>query len=184
MNKTRKCVQCEGSIPAERRSIAKFCGKKCKWKAERLRHKDKKTADHKAWKARNPERVRELRRASAKRCPETPRHKEWLIENAQRMRDHRRKWKKANPGIVAADTRSRQLKKVKATPNWLSAEQKNKIVDIYKRAAEITKQTGLPHDVDHIIPIRGKAVCGLHVPWNLQILTRTENARKSNRVAA
>jgi len=55
------------------------------------------------------------------------------------------------------------------------------IADIYRQAKAVTAETGIPHSVDHIVPLRGKMVCGLHVPWNLQILTSRENSRKGNR---
>jgi len=52
----------------------------------------------------------------------------------------------------------------------------------HPNAWKITAETGIKHEVDHIIPIKGKNVSGLHVPWNLQILTKSKNAKKRNRV--
>lgn len=64
-------------------------------------------------------------------------------------------------------------------PNWAD---RDAIKAIYRKCAEITKATGIDHEVDHIVPLRGKNVCGLHIHQNLQILTREENARKSNKL--
>ena len=55
-----------------------------------------------------------------------------------------------------------------------------RIAAFYKEAVRITKDTGVRHEVDHIFPLRGKMACGLHCEQNLQILTRSENARKKN----
>jgi hypothetical protein len=51
---------------------------------------------------------------------------------------------------------------------------------VYARAAMLTEATGVPHEVDHVIPLQNPRVCGLHVAGNLQVLTRKGNAAKSN----
>lgn len=65
-----------------------------------------------------------------------------------------------------------------ATPIWAN---KDKIKDIYKAARKLTESTGIPHEVDHIIPLSNKLVCGLHVENNLQILPKDENRKKYNK---
>jgi hypothetical protein len=69
-----------------------------------------------------------------------------------------------------------------ATPNWLSAESKEKIKQIYLQARHMTELTGEKYVVDHQIPLRGKTVCGLHVPWNLEIMTHAANCKKHNKL--
>ena len=73
---------------------------------------------------------------------------------------------------------ARQTRVKKATPIWAD---KDAIKQFYIEAQRLTTETGIKHEVDHIIPIQGKLVSGLHVPANLQILTEFENISKSNR---
>ena len=75
----------------------------------------------------------------------------------------------------------RRTKILVQTPPWLTKEQREEIINLYQEAAALTKHTGTQHEVDHIVPLRGKNVSGLHVPWNLQILTEQENRQKSNK---
>lgn len=75
----------------------------------------------------------------------------------------------------------RRKKVMDATPLWLSIEQRKEMSGIYFESILATEKTGIKHEVDHIVPISGKLVCGLHVPWNLQVITKLENIRKSNR---
>lgn len=89
---------------------------------------------------------------------------------------------KNNKARYIAHDAKRRASKLNATPVWLSKFDHDYIKHIYIQAKELQKLDGIPRHVDHIIPLQGKTVCGLHVPWNLQILTATENASKGNRI--
>lgn len=184
MPRILNCIQCGGDIPIglQNHPRTKYCGASCRSKAQRTKDKDKIRERLRAWKAANPDRVKELRRLSQKRHPDsaTRRRKRWLSINQEKMKASRKNWKKNNPAARAEDTRYRQLIKINATPSWLTIEQRKAIRQIYKDASAKTRETGIPYEVDHIVPIRGKSVCGLHVPWNLQVITRAENQRKRN----
>lgn len=67
-----------------------------------------------------------------------------------------------------------------ATPDWLTIEQLADIAALYFKARYLSKRSGIPHVVDHVIPLNHPEVCGLHVPWNLQVITAAENAHKKN----
>ncbi len=71
----------------------------------------------------------------------------------------------------------RRLLKLRACPAWVDKES---LEPVYQRARDMSRQTGVAYHVDHIVPINNPVVCGLHVPWNLQILTAEENIRKGN----
>lgn len=66
-----------------------------------------------------------------------------------------------------------------ASPVW---RDKEKIAEIYEEARRISHTTGIPHHVDHRMPLQNKLHCGLHVHWNLQILPAYENRSKGNKV--
>ena len=82
--------------------------------------------------------------------------------------------------IVARESAKRATRK-RAAPAWLTDRHLSQIEAVYAEAAALSQSTGIPHQVDHIVPIAGRNVCGLHVPWNLQILTQSQNASKGNR---
>lgn len=100
--------------------------------------------------------------------------------------DKVRRWTAANRERIAADRAARCAKRYAAkrsrTPPWLSPEHLAEIRGFYIRARNSTKETGILHHVDHIEPLLGRDSCGLHVPWNLQVLTGSENCKKSNKL--
>lgn len=101
---------------------------------------------------------------------------------AEQLREYRNAWKENNKVQVRADTKARRRKHRVATPKWLSRKQKSEIRQIYQIAITMTQTTGEQYVVDHIIPLRADTVCGLHVPWNLRVITQDENLRKSNKL--
>lgn len=94
---------------------------------------------------------------------------------------YRQAWKDNNLLAIRADTKARRRKHRDATPSWLTRKQKSEIRQLYQIALTMTQTTGERYVVDHIIPLRSDVVCGLHVPWNLRVITQEENLKKSNK---
>ena len=95
---------------------------------------------------------------------------------------YKKKYKEANPDLYKALTSVRKRRHRNATPKWISTSQKLAMRQLYLQAMELTKLTGERYVVDHIIPLISDEVCGLHVPWNLRVITQEENLRKSNKL--
>jgi 5-methylcytosine-specific restriction endonuclease McrA len=159
MVSTYACVVCLAEYT--KRFWAERPGLKKQWQ-ERVKERRQQQKE-----ARKP-RYAERNRAYARRY-----YRENKEKIAQRMRER--------PWVSRARVRLRQATQAKATPPWVDV---SAIRDIYRSAEEATRATGVLHSVDHIVPLRGRGVCGLHVPWNLQVMTMEENRRKSNRFDA
>ena len=106
---------------------------------------------------------------------------DWYANNKEYRQAYRRKHYLENKGQYNSSINLRRAAKLKATPSWLTEKQLNDIYAIYKSCAKITERTGKAHHVDHIIPLQGVDVCGLHVPWNLAILPASMNLAKHNK---
>lgn len=81
---------------------------------------------------------------------------------------------------TAAEAKRRSQKQ-KATPPWLNDDHIKQIESLYWLADDLKKVSGQNYHVDHIEPLNGKTICGLHVPWNLQVLPSDINILKSNK---
>ena len=116
-------------------------------------------------------------------------NRESVLERTQKYKAERRDETKAKgrkyyllnkSKYVANDAKHTNMKR-NATPSWLTKSQLAEIENFYWLANDLTKVSGEIYHVDHIVPIQGKSVCGLHVPWNLQVLPADLNIAKSNR---
>lgn len=106
-------------------------------------------------------------------------NRQWRQKNAERLKRQQAEYVRNHRGEVNARTAKRTAAKLNATPPWADLDA---IKLIYIKAARLTKETRIPHEVDHIYPLQGKFSCGLHVPWNLRIVTRTANRSKGNKL--
>lgn len=117
------------------------------------KNKETKIKNSHEWQKNNRERYREI----AKRCYEKTKHKKFA-------------WQ----ALARAAKRN-------AVPKWINEELKQEIQKFYIEARSKTKETGINYEVDHIVPLMGENVCGLHVPWNLRVITAHENRVKRNK---
>jgi hypothetical protein len=164
-------------------------------------------ARYRKWYSENRDYAIERATESTKRSRDTPEGQElnrkWAREAKRRLladpierEKHNargREWTKANPDRVRqfkhqhpAIKRMRAAKSVaielNAVPAWLTAEHKRHIECIYAIADFLTRKIGTNYEVDHYYPLNGDQSCGLHVPWNLRVITQVANKIKGNRL--
>ena len=147
----------------------------------------------KAWRKAHPDRCRQLKRESDARNRETKRIRErarhaahperaafrmanWTKSNPERAKQLQAEYRKRNHDKLLARYAERHYKK--RLTLWSNKEE---IAKIYANARILTKITGIEHEVDHIVPLKGKYVSGLHVEDNLRVILRYDNRAKSNR---
>ena len=149
----------------------------------RIANKDRIKAQSKAYSEANKEKIAEQKRAyyAANKDRLNAKSSEYNRENRDVLRQKRVEWAAKTPGRLAAYIRKYQASKLQRTPVWLSDDDKWLIEQAYELAALRTKMFGFSWHVDHIIPLQGKTVSGLHVPTNLQVIPGVENFRKNNR---
>lgn len=132
----------------------------------------------------NYEYVRSLERAKIARNPEKYReiNRRYFKNNQDKCNKATRDHYHRNADKERARTAIKRAERLKRIPKWLSKEDQAKIRSVYKSCRSISKKTGVEHHVDHIVPLQGKNVSGLHVPWNLQVISKEENLSKGNQL--
>jgi len=106
---------------------------------------------------------------------------ERYAKNRDKQLERGKQYAKANPHIFRINGSLRRARKNNATPSWLVGELFDQVKAIYTEASKLTDSQGNRIQVDHIVPLRGKLVSGLHVPWNLRLATKTENCKKNSK---
>jgi len=133
-----------------------------------------------AYRKKNPEKIKEYYENNKDHCLAV--QKKYRQENPERYRQTIRNCIDKNPGLYNACTAAYRARKRNAFPKWITEEHRKQIRLIYEKARKMSDRSGVKYHVDHIVPLKGDLCSGLHVPWNLQILTATENSIKHNKV--
>lgn len=149
------CVECSKTI--QKRTLQKKLALNPDWYKEQY--------------AKNPEIYRQRAAKYRSTSPEK-------VKQANLKAMHKRKPQKA------AAEMERQAARLCATPKWLSKQDLSLIQNYYVAARLHSESHGIVLSVDHIVPLRGKAVCGLHVPWNLCLRTKSDNSKKHNKLTS
>jgi len=154
--KDRLCKQCKECVLKKRKNH---------W----IENKEKIKPKREAFYSKNKENINRRRRDIRRENPEVHRKKN-------------REWNKNNTDKKRAYSAQYKYNKKEATPSWLSKFDREYIRHLYIQANNLENITGDRYHVDHIVPLKGENVCGLHVPWNLDVITAEENMSKGNKL--
>lgn len=108
----------------------------------------------------------------------------WREENREQHNSTNREWGLKNKPLKASLQAKRRAAQLQRTPAWLTSEDHILMADYYQMAKELELIFPWKQHVDHILPLQGKLVSGLHTPLNLQILSEASNLQKSNKTPA
>lgn len=108
-------------------------------------------------------------------------HQAYVDRNRETVRKTASRYIENNRGKVNARTAARHATKMQRQPKWLTKQEKLHMRCLYQVSAMRNRESDIKWHVDHIVPMQGENVCGLHVPWNLRVIPAEDNIRKSNR---
>lgn len=173
----RFCHTCMTSKPVEHfyPSLKTRCRQCAQVKA--IEKRDQRVIYSAAWRSANPNAAKEWYEKNRQRKAEY--NATYYVKNQEAERLRYRSWVAVSRFKKNALISKRRAVKANATVSWAN---QTKIVDVYELAAQLSQETGVLHQVDHIIPLQSKKVCGLHWEGNLRVITKEENLKKGNRL--
>lgn len=141
------------------------------------------SARRKEYKEENSERIKEGNRLYAKLNSDKIRsiNKKYYEENRELILSKSKEYRRKNKSRYAKHSSLRRATERRAQPTWLTREDLIRMELIWGLRELKSFVTKEEYEVDHIVPLRGKTVCGLHVPWNLRVILRYENRSKHAR---
>lgn len=151
---------------------------------DRVKHQDHIKQKLAEWRADNKEyAVVYGKQYRASEHGQSVRHKSYVKNRKQKRSYDKRRWKsdEAVRARHAAVCAKRRALLSRATPPWF-LEEEMAVQQLYAECASMSATSGVEHQVDHVIPIQSKIVCGLHCLANLRIITAAENQSKGNRL--
>lgn len=113
--------------------------------------------------------IRDWRRRTGRRCKSgrnAEQQRAYYAEHIEKLRPRSLERRRKTNDLIKA-----------ATPKWVDPA---KIKSLREQARELSLSTGIPHEVDHFVPLRGDGICGLHVHDNLRVIPRSVNRSKKN----
>lgn len=177
MVSTRACKEC---LREKFRAWSKANPAKVVLQSQRYFERNKEKV--KAWRSAHQKANREDANVRNRRYAAT--HREELraaglarrLANPEKEKARVTAWRLAHPERMAAATARRRAATLQQTPAWADHES----IGMIYRAAEVIRVTGFDVHVDHVVPLQGKKVSGLHVHNNLKIIHSRANRSKSN----
>jgi len=161
---TRACVECS----SQRKHL---------WSKE---NPEKVAKQKRNWIARNLEKVKYSKSESQKRNRESAnaRNRKYAASHKEILREKTAEWGRNNHDKRNATAAKYRASKLQATPVWIDFDQVSRVYEL----AQEYRVKGIDAEVDHIIPLQGKNVCGLHVQGNFQIINMIHNRAKANQI--
>jgi hypothetical protein len=175
MTDSGSCVECRRI--GDRRRYALDPQKMIERKQEHYKKNSEKMKDRRRSRyAENPDKERAVARV---------RSAEWRAANPSKVEAQKplkKAYKQANPEKMAALLAKRRAAKMLRTPKWLTKDDFWMMEQAYELAKTRSDAFGFEWHVDHVVPLQGAEVSGLHVPWNLRVIPWFENVSKGNRL--